>query len=200
MEKRLSIDKELRILWKLCLGLEENVKSVKKYVKRVETARYQQKNTQPQAGEYPQKAKYISGEVPEEKKTLVQLRRVFDKKRVKEWDRIAMETYKQATQSTPEQKEEWEKKWEEFFLYVTNNKNWVDGRPEWKGNVYITLYNAMKDFIRQLLEEREREVLNSMREWVVEYHKDNWDIRDFDAEIAIGKIIDRELSKLSKKK
>lgn len=57
-------------------------------------------NTQPQAGEYPQKAKYISGEVPEEKKTLVQLRRVFDKKRVKEWDRIAMETYKQATQST----------------------------------------------------------------------------------------------------
>jgi hypothetical protein len=33
----------------------------------------------------------------------------------------------------------------------------------------------------------------------VEYHKDNWDIRDFDAEIAIGKIIDRELSKLNNK-
>lgn len=61
------------------------------------------------------------------------------------------------SKSTPEEKEDWEEKWEEFFLYVTNNKNWVDGRPEWKGNVYITLYNAMKDFIRQLLEERERE-------------------------------------------
>ena len=82
--------------------------------------------------------------------------KVFDKERVKEWDRIAMETYKQATQSTPEQKEEWEKKWEEFFLYVTNNKNWVGGRPEWKGNVYITLYNAMKDFIKNLLSEREQ--------------------------------------------
>lgn len=99
---------------------------------------------------------------------------------------------------TPEQKEEWEERFAEFFLYVTNDKNWVDGRPEWKGNVYITLYNAMKDFIKNLLLEREREVLNSMREWVVEYHKDNWDIRDFDAEIAIGKIIDRELSKLNK--
>lgn len=66
-------------------------------------------------------------------------------------------------QDTPEQTEsdvqEWEKKWEGFFLYVTNDKNWADGRPEWKGNVYITLYNAMKDFIKQLLEEREREVL-----------------------------------------
>lgn len=127
-------------------------------------------NTQPQAGEYPQKAKYISGEVPEEKKTLVQLRRVFDKKRVKEWDRIAMETYKQATQSTPEQKEEWEKKWEEFFLYVTNNKNWVDGRPEWKGNVYITLYNAMKDFIKDLLLERERWAIDTFLKDTASYN------------------------------
>jgi hypothetical protein len=55
-------------------------------------------------------------------------------------------------------------------------------------------------FIKNLLSEREREVLNGMREWVVEYHKDNWDIRDFDAEIAIGKIIDRELSKLKDNK
>lgn len=65
MEKRLSIDKELRILWKLCLGLEENVKSVKKYVKRVETARYQQKNTQPQAEENEPDKVYVDPIVPD---------------------------------------------------------------------------------------------------------------------------------------
>ena len=39
-------------------------------------------------------------------KDLESARKVFDKERVKEWDRTAMETYKQATQDTPE---EWEK-------------------------------------------------------------------------------------------
>ena len=133
-------------------------------------------NSQDQAGEYPQKAKYISGEVPEEKKTLVQLRRVFDKKRVKEWDRIAMETYKQATQDTPEEKEGWEERFVKRFGY----------------------FSSEIDFIKNLLLEREREVLESMRDWVIEYYKDTWNIRDFDAEIAIGKIVDRELDKLNK--
>lgn len=42
-ENKLSIDKELLQLWRLCNGLEEDVKAVKKSIKRVETARYQQK-------------------------------------------------------------------------------------------------------------------------------------------------------------
>lgn len=78
--------------------------------------------------------------------------------------------FKEYKQDTPEQKEEWEKKWEEFFLYVTNNKNWVDGRPEWKGNVYITLYNAMKDFIRQLLEEGERWAIDTFLKDTASYN------------------------------
>ncbi len=137
---------------------------------------------------------------PEEKKTLEQIREEFDKERVKEWDRTAMETYKQATQSTPEQTESDVQEWEKRFdkRYDQYNPINDDGTQvaTWCGSDY----EDMKSFISELLEEREREVLNSMREWVVEYHKDNWDIRDFDAEIAIGKIIDRELSKLSKKK
>lgn len=61
------------------------------------------------------------------------------------------------TQDTPEQKEDWEERFAEFFLYVTNDKNWVDGRPEWKGDVFVTLYNAILHFIEKLLDERERE-------------------------------------------
>ena len=37
-------------------------------------------------------------------KDLESARKVFDKERVKEWDRTAMETYKQATQDTPEER------------------------------------------------------------------------------------------------
>lgn len=131
-------------------------------------------------------------DTPEEKRTLEQIREEFDKERVREWDKTAMETYKQATQSTPEQTEsdvqEWEKKWEEFFLYVTNDKNWVDGRPEWKGNVYITLYNAMKDFIRQLLEEREKEAYFKGKEYQAKLDRDCYGV-SFE-----------KLSKLNKKK
>lgn len=90
-------------------------------------------------------------------------------------------------QDTPEE-------WEKEFMEVLET---------FKDEICLNFFASSKpltNFIKQLLSEREREVLNSMREWVVEYHKDNWDIRDFDAEIAIGKIIDRELSKLNKKK
>lgn len=102
-------------------------------------------------------------------------------------------------EDTPEEKEEWEKKWEEFFLYVTNNKNWVDGRPEWKGNVYITLYNAMKDFIRQLLDERETKAFN---EGVKEMEDSEQIQADWDIE-ELGNIVDKivkKLDKLNKKK
>ena len=89
---------------------------------------------------------------------------------------------------TPEEKEEWE---EEFMEVLETFKDEICSN-------FFASSKPLTNFIKQLLLEREREVLNSMREWVVEYHKDNWDIRDFDAEIAIGKIIDRELDKLNK--
>ena len=133
-----------------------------------------------------------------EKKTLEQIRGEFDKERIKEWDKTAMETYKQATQDTPEQKEEWED--ELGKLMSTWGKVLLVNKGRIGAGMQTAMYLKFYHFIKNLLSEREREVLNGMREWVVEYHKDNWDIRDFDAEIAIGKIIDRELSKLKDNK
>jgi len=97
-------------------------------------------------------------------------------------------------QDTPEK---WEKKVsvlikEGLFEEVTDDKGErVFG--------YVECSDKVLKEIKQLLSEREREVLESMRDWVIEYYKDTWNIRDFDAEIAIGKIIDRELSKLTTK-
>ena len=133
-----------------------------------------------------------------EKKTLEQIRGEFDKERIKEWDKTAMETYKQATQDTPEQKEEWEE--ELGKLMSTWGKVLLVNKGRIGAGMQTAMYLKFYHFIKNLLSEREREVLNGMREWVVEYHKDNWDIRDFDAEIAIGKTIDRELSKLKDNK
>lgn len=93
------------------------------------------------------KSELIPQDTPEEKKTLVQLRRVFDKKRVKEWDRTAMETYKQATQDTPEQKEEWE---EEFMEVLETFKDEICSN-------FFASSKPLTDFIKQLLLERERE-------------------------------------------
>lgn len=45
----------------------------------------------------------VEVEQPEEKKTLEQIREEFDKERIKEWNKTAVETYKQATQDTPEE-------------------------------------------------------------------------------------------------
>ena len=99
------------------------------------------------------------------------------------------------TQDTPE---EWEKKVsvlikEGLFEEVTDDKGErVFG--------YVECSDKVLKEIKQLLSEREREVLESMRDWVIEYYKDTWNIRDFDAEKAIGKIVDRELDKLNEKK
>lgn len=68
-------------------------------------------------------------------------------------------------EDTPEQKEEWEERFAEFFLYVTNDKNWVDGRPEWKGDVFVTLYNAILHFIEKLLDEKEKEAYFKGKEY-----------------------------------
>ena len=92
---------------------------------------------------------------------------------------------------TPEEKEEWvEKLWELIDVYRDSK----DINSELEG------IEEVNQYVKQLLDEREREVLESMRDWVIEYYKDTRNIRDFDAEIAIGKIVDRELDKLNKKK
>ena len=102
------------------------------------------------------------------------------------------------SQAQPEENEEWEE--ELGKLMSTWGKVLLVNKGRIGAGMQTAMYLKFYHFIKNLLSEREREVLNGMREWVVEYHKDNWDIRDFDAEIAIGKIIDRELSKLKDNK
>lgn len=78
--------------------------------------------------------------------------------------------FQSTTQDTPEQKEKWEERFAEFFLYVTNDKNWVDGRPEWKGDVFVTLYNAILHFIEKLLDERERGAIDTFLKDTASYN------------------------------
>lgn len=96
---------------------------------------------------------YLNSQDQEEKKTLEQIRGEFDKERIKEWDKTAMETYKQATQDTPE---EWEKEFKFSYghLYIQNEDGEfckINGETE-----------DMIDFIKQLLENREKEVVEKM--------------------------------------
>lgn len=83
----------------------------------------------------------VEVEQPEEKKTLEQIREVFDKERVKEWDRTAMETYKQATQDTPE---DWEEDFRGFLDFVIEDDS---NKKE------------VVEYVKNLLSERERKVL-----------------------------------------
>lgn len=59
---------------------------------------------------------------------------------------------------------DWEKRYEEFITFVTNEKNWIDGRPVWKEYKYVTLANAIKYFIRKELADARREVIGEMIE------------------------------------
>ncbi len=128
---------------------------------------------------------------PEEKKTLEQIREEFDKERVKEWDRTAMETYKQATQSTPEQTESDVQEWEKRFdkRYDQYNPINDDGTQvaTWCGSDY----EDMKSFISELLSEREREVLRGLLD-------DHYDPNSDSIEIDVSEI-QSELSKLTTK-
>lgn len=162
-EQRLSIDKELRILWKLCLGLEENVKSVKKYVKRVETARYQQKNTQPQA---------------EEKTKLVMPPSAYEQAEKEGFNMKNKVKSELLPKSTPEQKEEWV---EMLDNSLKSMKLGMSGsQRDW-------IYN----FIKNLLSEREREVLRGLLD-------DHYDPNSDSIEIDVSEI-QSELSKLTTK-
>lgn len=57
---------------------------------------------------------------------------------------------------------DWEKRYDEFITFVTNEKNWIDGRPVWKEYKYVTLANAIKYFIRKELADARREVIEKI--------------------------------------
>lgn len=57
---------------------------------------------------------------------------------------------------------DWEKRYEEFITFVTNEKNWIDGKPVWKEYKYVTLANAIMDFIRQELADARREIISKV--------------------------------------
>lgn len=110
------------------------------------------------------------------------------------------------SQSQPEKKGITSEEYNKFFnpLVKDTPEEWVEDL--WGLLDFIVEEDVNKKEIvgkvRELLDDREREVLENMRDWVVEYTLGNYKVRDFDAEIAIGKIIDRELDNLlnSKKK
>lgn len=54
----------------------------------------------------------------------------------------------------------WRERFEEFLLEITDESKWIDGKPTFKGCVYVTLGNAFEYFIAQ-----ERQTLI---EWVEE--------------------------------
>lgn len=105
-------------------------------------------------------------------KDLESARKVFDKERVKEWDRIAMETYKQATQDTPEEKECECCKWDDMGYthepYCPLFKEYKQDTPEeWREVIKQMVFSdcfkdqpdiqAYIDFIQSLLDEKEEE-------------------------------------------
>lgn len=59
---------------------------------------------------------------------------------------------------------DWESRYEEFITFVTNEKNWIDGRPVWKEYKYVTLANAIKHFIRQELADARKEERQKIRD------------------------------------
>lgn len=67
---------------------------------------------------------------------------------------------------------DWEKRYEEFITFVTNEKNWIDGRPVWKEYKYVTLANAIKYFIRKELADARREGHELGRAELVEFEVD----------------------------
>jgi len=71
---------------------------------------------------------------------------------------------------------DWEKRYEEFITFVTNEKNWIDGKPVWKEYKYVTLANAIMDFIRKELADARREVIKD----VEKMKKTGWDLSKID--------------------
>lgn len=90
---------------------------------------------------------------PEEKKTLEQIRGEFDKERVKEWDRTAMETYKQATQDNPE---EWE---EDEGLYQRINDILSYSPTRWNTELLKLFKQLLKDKDKKI-RELEEDIFN----------------------------------------
>ncbi len=131
---------------------------------------------------------------PEEKKTLEQIREEFDKERVKEWDRTAMETYKQATQDTPEQKEEWGK--ELGKLMSTWGKVLFVNKGRIGVGMQTAMYLEFYHFIKNLLSERE--VFTKDELFMLKLATNDIHNKGNGAYDEIGEKIERMLSKLNK--
>jgi hypothetical protein len=115
---------------------------------------------------------------------LFRLRVELDKQGVKDYEHTAVETYKQATQDTPEQKEEWEEDFRGFLDFVIED----DSNK-----------NEVVEYVKNLLDERETKAFN---EGVKEMEDSEQIQADWDIE-ELGNIVDKivkKLDKLNKKK
>ncbi|MFA7628721.1 MAG: hypothetical protein WCY37_04950, partial [Candidatus Dojkabacteria bacterium] len=101
-------------------------------------------------------------------------------------------------EDTPEETEEWEDKIRELLLQLTSPLKPTQFAIGEGAKSDEQIISEIRKEVKQLLEERERETLEDMTNWVVEYYKDKWQIRDFDAEIAIQKFVEKKVSKLNK--
>lgn len=54
------------------------------------------------------------------------------------------------------------KEFEDFMIFITNEKNWMNGRPVWKGYVYMTLINAILSFYEEALYSYRLEVIEEV--------------------------------------
>lgn len=102
-----------------------------------------------------------------EKKTLEQIKGEFDKERVKEWDKTAIETYKQATQDAPE---EWKELFAEWGLWslVEDISDDGDGHGD---NLQLTKEGREAyRMIKGLLEERERWAIDTFLKDTASYN------------------------------
>lgn len=63
-----------------------------------------------------------------------------------------------------------DKEWDvdEFLIYITNEKNWKNGKPVWKGIMFPTLLNAISYFIRSLILSKDQEADRRVREAIGE--------------------------------
>lgn len=44
------------------------------------------------------------------------------------------------------------KEFEEFMEVVLDESKWIDDKPVYKGTQYVTLYNAVKDFLAETID------------------------------------------------
>ena len=78
----------------------------------------------------------------------------------------------------------WEDEFEAAYLTITNPVTWKDGKPVFYGHVYVSVFNALKDVVKNIekeayqrgarnqalldasaIEEARKEIINTIRKW-----------------------------------